>query len=132
MNRPEAENNRKKNQVAKLIAVMLQQPNLDKAATAIGMSLSTAYRIRQTPEFQSAYQQALRNIQAQATVRLQQASDAAATIILKLMLDPSVPAAVRLRSAHLVMEGPRRSASQDRTKPEPPRLEVVFVKSKPE
>ena len=40
----------------------------------------------------------------QATARLQQASSAAASIILTLMLDPHVPATSRLRAAQGVLE----------------------------
>jgi len=130
MNPPEAENVRKNNRQAKLIAAMLQQPNLDKAAAAIGMSLSTAYRIRQTLEFQLEYQQAIRDIQAQATVRLRQTNDVAATVILKLMVDPTVPPAVRLRAANMVMEHPRRSKSESPGLPQ--QLEVVFCEPKPQ
>jgi hypothetical protein len=41
---------------------------------------------------------------AQAIARLQEASGAAATTMLKIMLDPNVPAGIRLRAAEVVLE----------------------------
>jgi len=40
----------------------------------------------------------------QAVARLQQATGAAGTVMLKLMTDPNVPAAVRLRAAECVFD----------------------------
>jgi hypothetical protein len=67
------------------------------------IGVSTLLRWLQNPEFVAAYREARRVAFSQATARLQQAASAAATTFLKLMVDPSVPAAVRLRAADLVI-----------------------------
>jgi hypothetical protein len=55
------------------------------------------------PEFQSAYRQARRDVYGQAIARLQQGTSPAATTLLKIMIDPSVPASVRVRAADSVL-----------------------------
>ena len=54
------------------------------------------------PQFNAAYLQARRESVSQAIARIQQATGAAGVTILKLMTDPNVPAAVRLRAAECV------------------------------
>jgi hypothetical protein len=78
-----AKKNRKREQ---LIIALLQQSDLEKAAASIGISTSTAYRIRQTPEFQTEYLQARRDAVAQAITRSQQGCGAASTTLLKIMM----------------------------------------------
>jgi hypothetical protein len=58
-----------------------------------GMSV-TRFSLLRIPEFQTAYRNACRDVQSQATARLQQAAGAAAMTMLKLMVDVNVPAAV--------------------------------------
>ena len=53
-------------------------------------------------EFKAAFLQARREAVSQAIARMQQATGAAGVTILKLMTDPNVPAAVRLRAAECV------------------------------
>ena len=55
------------------------------------------------PEFNSAYRDARRAAVGQAVARLQQASSAAATTLLKLMLDPGTPASCRIRAANSIL-----------------------------
>jgi len=54
-------------------------------------------------EFQAAYREARRVAYSQAVARLQQGATAAATTLLKTMIDPSTPASVRVRAAECVM-----------------------------
>jgi hypothetical protein len=82
---------------------LLQQPGLEKAAAAVGISAVTAWRITKTPEFEKEYRRARRDGYSQAIARLQQASGAAASILLKLMVDPETPAASKLRAASNVL-----------------------------
>ena len=56
------------------------------------------------PEFQAAYRQARREAFGQAVARLQQGTSAAATTLLKIMIDPSAPASVRVRAADSVFD----------------------------
>jgi hypothetical protein len=55
------------------------------------------------PEFATAYREARRNVTLQAIGRLQQASTAAVSTLLRTMLDPATPAAVRVRAADCVL-----------------------------
>src|SRR6266436_555976 len=86
------------------IAALLSQRSIEDAARVVGIAVRTLYRWLEIPEFREAYFKARRQAYGQATARLQQASSAAASIILTLMLDPNVPAASRLRAAQGVLE----------------------------
>lgn len=91
-----------------LIAALLSQPNLEKAAAAIGISVSTAYRIRKTPEFPAEYLQARRDVVSQAGARLQQGCGAAISILLQTMVDRNSPPACKVRAAAQVLEQARK------------------------
>jgi len=87
---------RKKDQA---IAALLTQRNLEEAARAINVAPNTLLRWLKLPEFQTDYRQARREAFGQAIARLQQGTSAAATTLLKIMIDPSAPASVRVRAA---------------------------------
>ena len=55
------------------------------------------------PEFDAAYRAAKRAAFGQATARLQQGSSAAATTMLKIMVDSNAPATTRLKAADCVL-----------------------------
>jgi len=84
------------------IAALLTQRNVEEAAHAAGIGARTLLRWLKLPEFQAAYRQARREAFGQAVARLQQATSAAATTLLKVMIDPSAPASVRVRAADSV------------------------------
>jgi transposase-like protein len=84
------------------VAAMLTQRNLEEAARAAGVGTATLLRWQKLPEFQKAYRQARRDAFGQAVARLQQGTTAAATTFLRTMIDPNVPASVRLRAAEAV------------------------------
>jgi transposase-like protein len=84
------------------IAALLTQRNIDEAARSIGVASKTLLRWLQVPEFKKAYREARRDAFGQAVARLQQGTTAAATTFLKTMIDPNVPASVRLRAAEAV------------------------------
>jgi len=73
-----------------------------EAARAAGIGTQTLMRWVKLSEFQAAYREARRLAFSPSIARLQQASGAAAATFLKLMVDPNVPAAVRLRAADCV------------------------------
>jgi len=77
--------------------------NVEEAARAAGIGVRTLLRWLKLPEFQSAYRQARRDVYGQAIARLQQGTSPAATTLLKIMIDPSVPASVRVRAADSVL-----------------------------
>jgi len=81
------------------IAALLSNRNLEEAAHAIGINTNTLLRWLKIPEFRDEYRRARREVVSQAVARLQQATGAAGTTILRLMTDQNVPPAVRLRAA---------------------------------
>ena len=86
------------------IAALLSQRNIEEAARAAKIGPNTLLRWLQVPEFQNAYRKARREMVQQSIARMQQAMGAAGVTILKLMTDPNVPPAVRLRAAECVYE----------------------------
>jgi len=85
------------------IAALLTQRNVEEAARAAGIGTRTLLRWLKLSEFQAAYRQARREAFGQAIARLQQGTSAAATTLLKTMIDPNTPASVRVRSADSVL-----------------------------
>lgn len=85
------------------ILALLTQRNIEEAARSIGLSPKTLYRWQQLPEFREALRQARRDAVAQSTARLQQATSAAATMLLKVMVDPATPPATKVRAAECVL-----------------------------
>ena len=85
------------------IAALLTQRNIEEAARAAGIGKQTLLRWLKLPEFQTAYREARRAAMSQANARLQQAASAAVSTLLKIMVDASAPAAVRVRAADRVL-----------------------------
>ncbi|MGO9229869.1 MAG: hypothetical protein ACLQKA_11780 [Bryobacteraceae bacterium] len=85
------------------IAALLSQRNHEEAARAAGVSKRTLNRWLKMPEFQAAYREARRAVMFQANARLQQASSAAVSALLKVMVDPSTPASARVRAADSIL-----------------------------
>ncbi len=86
------------------IVALLTRRNIEEAANAVGVSVKTLLRWQKLPEFAAAYREARRAGVSQANARFQQATGAASSAVLKLMVDPSAPAAVRLRAAECVLD----------------------------
>ena len=84
------------------IAALLSQRNIEEAARAAGIGTRTLLRWLTLPEFQTAYREARRAAFGQAVARLQQGTSAAATTLLKTMIDPNTPASVRVRAAEAI------------------------------
>jgi hypothetical protein len=76
---------------------------LEDAARAVDITPKTLYRWQQEPEFDKAYRKARRDAFAQGAARLQQASGAAVSTVLRIMLDQNVAASTRLRAADLAL-----------------------------
>jgi hypothetical protein len=85
------------------IAALLTQRNLEEAARVAGIGTQTLMRWLKIPEFQVAYREARRAVLSQSSARLQQASSAAVSTLLKAMVDPSTPASTRVRAADRVL-----------------------------
>ena len=86
------------------VVALLSHRSVDEAAREVGVSADTLLRWMKEPEFQAACREARRTVFSHAIGRLQDAAGAAATTLLKIMLDPNVPAATRLRAAEIVLE----------------------------
>jgi hypothetical protein len=91
------------------IAALLNQRNVEDAAKAVGITASTLIRWMQIPEFAAAYREARRAAFGQSIARLQQASTAAVSTLLKIMVDPNAPASVRVRAADSVLDHSRQA-----------------------
>ena len=85
------------------IAALLSQRNVDEAARTAGIGTRTLLRWMKDPEFDAAFRAARRSAFGQTTARLQQGSSAAATILMKLMLDANTPASTRVRAAEIIV-----------------------------
>ena len=85
------------------IAALLSQRNIEEAARFVNIGTKTLLRWLQLPEFERAYREARRAAFAQSIGRLQQASSAAVATLLKIMVDPTAPAASRIRAADSVL-----------------------------
>jgi transposase-like protein len=85
------------------IAALLTQRTIEDAARATGVAARTLRRWLQLPEFHTPYLKARRDTHSQSLARLQQASGAAVSTLLKVMLDPSTPASTRVRAADSVL-----------------------------
>jgi hypothetical protein len=85
------------------IASLLTQRNTEEAARAVGVAQKTLLRWMKLPDFQRAYRQARWAAFGQSIARLQQATSAAASTLLKVMVDPSTPASTRVRAAESVL-----------------------------
>ena len=82
-----------------VIAALLTQRNMEEAARTAGVGIRTLIRWMKLPEFQKAYREARRAAFHQSIARLQQGTSAAATTLLKLLIEPGTPASVRARVA---------------------------------
>jgi hypothetical protein len=86
------------------IVALLTQRNVEDAARAVDISTKTLLRWLQVPEFKIAYRKARGDTYSQGIARLQHASGAAVSTILKIMVDPTAPAASRVRAADSVLD----------------------------
>jgi hypothetical protein len=86
------------------VAALLTHRNQEEAARAVGISLATLVRWQKDPAFDAAYREARRMAFRQSVARLQQASSAAVTTLLKIMVDPTAPHSTRVRAADSVLD----------------------------
>jgi hypothetical protein len=85
------------------VAALLTTRNQEEAAKVIGIGVATLLRWQKVPEFQTAYREARRAAYGQAIARLQQGTSAAATTLLKVMIEPGTPASVKVRAAEAIL-----------------------------
>ena len=85
------------------IAALLTQRTTEEAARTTGIGIVTLMRWMKLPEFDQAYREARRAAFSQSVARLQQASTAAVSTLLKIMIDPASPPSCRVRAADSVL-----------------------------
>ena len=81
------------------IAALLAERNQVEAARVAGIDPSTLKRWMRLPEFIEEYRRTRWEVVEQAYARIQQNTPAAASVLLKLMVDPATPASGRIRAA---------------------------------
>jgi hypothetical protein len=123
---------RRNRQREQLILALLQQPGIEKAAAAVGISSVTAWRITKTPEFKEEYRQARREAFSQSLGRLQQAAGAATSTLMKIMVDATAPAGSRVRAADCVLEHAQSALELEDIQVRLARLEQIEKDSKKE
>ena len=85
------------------IAALLTHRSIEEAARAVPISAKTLLRWLKEPEFDKAYREVRRAAFGQSVGRLQQASSAAVSTLLKIMIDTTAPASTRVRAADSVL-----------------------------
>ncbi len=85
------------------ITALLTQRNVEEAARSIGVDTKTLLRWMKEPEFDSEYREARRSAFRQSVSRLQQASPAAVSTLLKVMVDSGTPASTKVRAAETIL-----------------------------
>ena len=86
------------------IVALLTQPSAEHAARSIGIAPATLLRWMKDAEFDAAYREAKRKAFGQSIARLQQATSAAVTTLLKVMVDPSTPPNTKVRAADSIID----------------------------
>ena len=84
------------------ILALLSNRNVEEAARAVKIAPRTLYRWLNESEFDKAFRKARHNAYGQATARLHQASSAAVSVMMKMMVDANEPGSTRLRAADMV------------------------------
>ena len=84
------------------VAALLTQRDIEEAARSINVSPNTLLKWQKLPEFEIAYREARKASYRQAVARLQQGTSAAATTLLKTLIDPATPASVKVRAAEAI------------------------------
>jgi hypothetical protein len=90
------------------VAALLSAKNHDEAAKSIGVAPATLQRWLKLPEFEQAFREARLGVFRHSMARLQQVSGAAVTTLLKIMIEPAAPLAVKARCAYYILDQTRK------------------------
>jgi len=85
------------------IIALLSHRSIEEAAKACNTPARTLYRWLTETDFDAAYRAARRKAFGQSIARLQQGAAAAATTLLKVMIEPGTPPSTRVRAAESVL-----------------------------
>ena len=113
------------------IAALLTQRNIEEAARSIAVAPNTLLKWMKVPEFQTAYRQARRDAFGQSIARLQQGTSAAATTLLKTMIDSNTPASVKVRAAEAIFNHAAKAIEIEDIEARVSELERTAEASKP-
>jgi len=86
----------------KAILALLTSRSVEEAARTANVPVRSLYRWMKESAFDAEYRAAKRAAYGQAVARLQQGTSAAATTLLKTMIDASTPASVKVRAAEAI------------------------------
>lgn len=95
------------------IAALLTHWNDEEAASVAGISAQTLGRWQKDPDFAAACRKARLAISRQALGRLQHASAALVSALVKVMHDPNAPASARLKAADSVLRHARTASEAE-------------------
>jgi hypothetical protein len=90
------------------IVALLTQRTIEDAARTVGIGVSTLLRWQKDPEFDRAFREAKTASFRQSLARLQQASGPAVTTLLKILVDPKAPLAVKARCSYYILDQTRK------------------------
>ena len=113
------------------IVALLTQRNIDEAARSIEVATNTLLKWMKLPEFQAGYREARRAAHGQSIARLQQATSAAVSTLLKVMVDASTPASTKVRAADSVLNHSAKSIEIEDIEVRVAELERAAEASKP-
>src|ERR1700681_904596 len=113
------------------VAALLTHRNHEEAARAVGIGTATLLRWQKEPEFQQAYGAARRAAHGQSVARLQQGTAAAATTLLKTMIDTNTPASVKVRAAEAIFNHAAKAIEIEDIEARVSELERAAEASKP-
>jgi hypothetical protein len=112
------------------IVALVSQRSIEDAARACNTPARTLYRWLKEPEFDAAYRAARRQAYGQSISRLQQGSAAAATTLLKVMVDATTPPSTRVRAAEAVLSHAAKSIEIEDIEVRVTELEKAAAESK--
>jgi hypothetical protein len=110
------------------VAALLTQRNVEEAARSVGIGPATLLRWLKMPEFLA---EARRAAFGQSIARLQQGTSAAATTLLKTLIDPATPASVRVRAAEAIFNHAAKAIEIEDVEARVVELERAVELSKP-
>jgi transposase-like protein len=95
------------------IAALLTARNIEEAARSIGIGAATLHRWQREPEFAANLREAQLQAYKQSIGRMHQASSAAVSTLLKVMVDPATPASTKVRAADSVLNHTAKAIELD-------------------
>lgn len=87
-----------------IIAALLANHSIGKAAEAVGMNPRTIYKRMGTPTFKAAYSAARADLVRQAVADLNGQMALAVATLVEIMTDAEAPAGARVQAARLLMD----------------------------